>query len=213
MPRHWESIEGAQYLKGIDNATYYIMTDDPRAPYADYSGCGNTVRAANRAVRHLIRESLRYWVTEMHVDGFRFDLAAVAARGPDGSVGVDDPPLFGDLTIPELAGVRLIAEPWDAGGLYQLGSNFPGLRMRQWNGRFRDDVRRFVRGDAGMVGTLMARLYGRRVGRTPRRAWCPRPSGAPAGREPGMARVADRRPGRPAIHAFDVGWPRTVPAL
>jgi glycosidase len=75
MPRHWESIEGAQYLKGIDNATYYIMTDDPRAPYADYFGCGNTVRAANRAVRHLIRESLRYWVTEMHVDGFRFDLA------------------------------------------------------------------------------------------------------------------------------------------
>lgn len=147
-------------FKGIDSATYYIMTGDPRAPYADYSGCGNTLRAANRAVRHLIRESLRFWVTEMHVDGFRFDLAAVASRGPDGSVATDDPPLFGDLTIPELARVRLIAEPWDAGGLYQLGSKFPGLRMRQWNGRFRDDVRRFVRGDPGMVGTLMARLYG-----------------------------------------------------
>ena len=146
-------------FKGIDSATYYIMTGDPRAPYADYSGCGNTLRTANRAVRHLIRESLRFWVTEMHVDGFRFDLAAVATRGPDGSVA-DDPPLFGDLTIPELARVRLIAEPWDAGGLYQLGSKFPGLRMRQWNGRFRDDVRRFVRGDPGMVGTLMSRLYG-----------------------------------------------------
>jgi glycogen operon protein len=147
-------------LKGIDSATYYIMTGDPRAPFADYSGCGNTLRTANRAVRYLIRESLRYWVTEMHVDGFRFDLAAVASRGPDGSGATADPPLFGDLTIPDLAGARLIAEPWDAAGLYQLGSKFPGLRMRQWNGRFRDDVRRFVRGDAGMVGTLMARLYG-----------------------------------------------------
>jgi glycogen operon protein len=147
-------------FKGIDSATYYIMSGDPRAPFADYSGCGNTLRTANRAVRHLIRESLRYWVTEMHVDGFRFDLAAVASRGPDGARATADPPLFGDLTIPELAGTRLIAEPWDAGGLYQLGSKFPGLRMRQWNGRFRDDVRRFVRGDAGMVGPLMSRLYG-----------------------------------------------------
>jgi isoamylase len=102
------------------------MTDDPRAPYADYSGCGNTVRAANRAVRHLIRESLRYWVTEMHVDGFRFDLAAVAARGPDGSVGVDDPPLFGDLTIPELAGVRLIAQPWDPVDSISWAASSPG---------------------------------------------------------------------------------------
>jgi glycogen operon protein len=147
-------------FKGIDAETYYLMTGDPRAPFANYSGCGNTLRAASRAVRHLIRESLRYWVTEMHVDGFRFDLAAVASRGPDGSVDAEDPPLFGDLTIPELAGVRLIAEPWDAGGLYQLGSRFPGLRMRQWNGRFRDDVRRFARGDASMVGALMSRLYG-----------------------------------------------------
>ncbi len=147
-------------FKGIDAETYYLMTGDPRAPFANYSGCGNTLRAASRAVRHLIRESLRYWVTEMHVDGFRFDLAAVATRGPDGSLDAEDPPLFGDLTIPELANVRLIAEPWDAGGLYQLGSKFPGLRMRQWNGRFRDDVRRFVRGDSGMVGAVMSRLYG-----------------------------------------------------
>jgi glycogen operon protein len=102
-------------FKGIDAETYYLMTGDPRAPFADYSGCGNTLRAASRAVRHLIRESLRYWVREMHVDGFRFDLAAVASRGPDGSVDTEDPPLFGDLTIPELAGVRFIAEPWDAG--------------------------------------------------------------------------------------------------
>jgi len=148
-------------LKGIDNSTYYIMTDDPGAPYANYSGCGNTLRTGNRAVRHLIRDSLRYWVREMHVDGFRFDLAAVASRNSDGSVATGDPPLFGDLTgEPDLAHARVIAEPWDASGLYQLGSKFPGIRMRQWNGRFRDEVRRFLRGDAGMVGALMSRLYG-----------------------------------------------------
>jgi glycogen operon protein len=97
----------------------------------------------------------------MHVDGFRFDLAAVASRNIDGSVATGDPPLFGDLSgEPYLASTRVIAEPWDASGLYQLGSKFPGIRMRQWNGRFRDDVRRFLRGDAGMVGALMSRLYG-----------------------------------------------------
>jgi isoamylase len=148
-------------LKGIDNSTYYVMTDDARAPYANYSGCGNTLRTGNRAVRHLIRDSLRYWVREMRVDGFRFDLAAVASRNSDGSVATGDPPIFGDLSgEPDLAHARVIAEPWDASGLYQLGSKFPGIRMRQWNGRFRDDVRRFVRGDAGMVGALMSRLYG-----------------------------------------------------
>jgi glycogen operon protein len=148
-------------LKGIDNSTYYIMTDDPGAPYANFSGCGNTLRTGHRAVRHLVRDSLRYWVQEMHVDGFRFDLAAVASRAADGSVATTDPPIFGDLSgDPDLARARVIAEPWDASGLYQLGSAFPGIRMRQWNGRFRDDVRRFLRGEPDMVGTLMTRLYG-----------------------------------------------------
>jgi glycogen operon protein len=97
----------------------------------------------------------------MRVDGFRFDLASVFARRPDGSLGYEDPPIFGDIAAdPELTGLRLIAEPWDAAGAYQLGRAFPGVAWAQWNGRFRDDLRRFVRGDAGMVPALMRRLYG-----------------------------------------------------
>jgi glycogen operon protein len=97
----------------------------------------------------------------MRVDGFRFDLASVFARRPDGSLDYDDPPIFGDIASdPDLTGLRLIAEPWDAAGAYQLGRAFPGVAWAQWNGRFRDDVRRFVRGDAGMVPLLMRRLYG-----------------------------------------------------
>ena len=147
--------------KGIDNSTYYILTDRGERMYEDFSGTGNTLHCANRYVRKLIVDSLRYWVREMHVDGFRFDLASVFARSADGSLNTDDPPIFGDiLSDPDLAGVRLIAEPWDAAGVYQLGRGFPGARWLQWNGRFRDDVRRFVRGDGSMVGSLMQRLYG-----------------------------------------------------
>ena len=147
-------------FKGIDNSTYYLMTDNPRDPYANYSGTGNTLHCTNRYVRKMILDSLRYWAKEMHVDGFRFDLASVFARGPNGEVNLEDPPIFGDITSdPELADVRLIAEPWDT-GVYQLGRAFPGTRWFQWNARFRDDVRRFVRGDPGLVGALMTRLYG-----------------------------------------------------
>lgn len=103
----------------------------------------------------------RYWARKMRVDGFRFDLASVFARRSDGSLSYEDPPIFGDIASdPDLAGLRLIAEPWDAGGAYQLGQAFPGVTWAQWNGRFRDDVRRFVRGDAGMVPSLMRRVYG-----------------------------------------------------
>ena len=109
----------------------------------------------------MIVDSMRYWVREMHVDGFRFDLASVFSRNADGSINVDDPPIFGDITSdPDFDDVRMIAEPWDAAGAYELGRAFPGVSWLQWNGRFRDDVRRFVRGDAGMVGALMQRLYG-----------------------------------------------------
>ncbi len=109
----------------------------------------------------MILDSLRYWVKEMHVDGFRFDLASAFARNADGSIDWSDPPIFGEIRAdPDLGNVRLIAEPWDAGGAYQLGESFPGTRWFQWNGRFRDDVRRFVRGDAGLVPSLMYRLYG-----------------------------------------------------
>ena len=154
--------DGPTYsYRGIDNVAFYVMSDDPRAMYRDYTGCGNTLACASICTWTLILESLRYWVTEMHVDGFRFDLASVLARGPDGTLETADTSLLAAIrTDPILRHVHLIAEPWDAGWAYQLGTRFPGPGWCQWNGRFRDDVRRFVRGDPGMVGALMLRLYG-----------------------------------------------------
>ena len=148
-------------FKGLDNDTYYIVSGQPDAPYADFSGTGNSLNCGHRYVRRMILDSLRYWARDMRVDGFRFDLASVFARQSDGSLSYGDPPIFGDIASdPDLAGLRLIAEPWDAGGAYQLGRAFPGVSWAQWNGRFRDDLRRFARGDAGMVPALMRRLYG-----------------------------------------------------
>jgi isoamylase len=148
-------------LKGIDNSTYYAISDNPLAPYEDFAGVGNAIHSPNRTVRKMILDSLRHWVTEMHVDGFRFDLASVFSRNSDGSINLTDPMLFADImSDPAFAGLRLIAEPWDAAGIHQLGRGFPELSWLQWNGRFRDDVRRFMRGDAGLVGALMYRLYG-----------------------------------------------------
>jgi isoamylase len=107
----------------------------------------------------MIMDSLRYWVKEMHVDGFRFDLASIFTRRSDGSLG--DAPIFSDIaTDPDLAQVRLIAEPWDAQGSYQLGRSYTGSTWLQWNSGFRDDLRRFIRGAENMVGALMQRLYG-----------------------------------------------------
>jgi isoamylase len=147
--------------KGIDNSTYYLIADRPGEPYENFSGTGNTLNCANRAVRKMIMDSVRHWACEMNVDGFRFDLASIFTRSADGSVDVDDAPLLSDMASdPALAGLRLIAEPWDAAGVYQLGRAFPGITTCQWNGQFRDDVRRFVRGDPGMVPALMRRLYG-----------------------------------------------------
>jgi isoamylase len=145
--------DGPTYsFRGIDNVAYYVMSDNPREMYRDYTGCGNTLACSSICTQTLILDSLRYWVTEMHVDGFRFDLASVLAR---------DTSLLAEIrTDPILRHVLLIAEPWDAGSAYQLGTQFPGALWCQWNGRFRDDVRRFVRGDPGMVGALMLRLYG-----------------------------------------------------
>ncbi len=148
-------------FKGIDNRSYYLFSGDPETPFANFSGTGNTLDCSNRYVRRMILDSLRYWVNEMHVDGFRFDLASAFARNSDGSIDWSDPPIFGEIRAdPDLGNVRLIAEPWDGGGAYQLGESFPGTRWFQWNGRFRDDVRRFIRGDAGMVPSLMYRMYG-----------------------------------------------------
>jgi glycogen operon protein len=109
----------------------------------------------------MILDSLRHWVVDTHVDGFRFDLASVFARQTDGSVSLGDSRIVSAIrSDPILGNVRLIAEPWDAAGLYQLGTEFPGKRWFQWNGRFRDDVRRFIKGDAGFVPSVMRRIYG-----------------------------------------------------
>ncbi len=147
-------VGGPTYsFRGIDNAEYYVMSDDPRSVYRDYTGCGNTLACTSICTWTLILESLRYWVTEMHVDGFRFDLASVLGRGPNGTFENADTSLLTAIrTDPILRHAHLIAEPWDAGWAFQLGTKFPGKGWCQWNGRFRDDVRRFVRGDPGMVG-------------------------------------------------------------
>lgn len=147
--------------KGIDNSTYYISSGQPDRPYANFSGTGNTLHCANAAVRKLIMDSVRHWALDMGVDGFRFDLASVFTRNEDGSINPGDVPLLsGMASDPNLAGLRLIAEPWDAAGAYQLGRAFPGISACQWNGLYRDDLRRFVRGDPGLVPLLMRRLYG-----------------------------------------------------
>ena len=145
--------------KLIDNRTYYIL-DTETGAYRNYSGTGNSIRSANRAVRELILDSMRYWVREMGIDGFRFDLASVLARKSDGEINLDDPPIFGQISgDPELQGIRLIAEPWDVAA-YQLGHCFRGITWWQWNGKFRDAVQRFVRGDPGLAGEMATRLYG-----------------------------------------------------
>ena len=145
-------------FRGFENLTYYHLMPDRRY-YANYTGTGNTLNANHSIVRRLIRECLRYWVVEMHVDGFRFDLASVLARDEDGKVLENPPILWSIESDPVLAGTKIIAEAWDAGGLYQVGS-FVGHRWAEWNGPFRDDVRRFVRGDEGMAGKMAARVAG-----------------------------------------------------
>jgi isoamylase len=145
-------------FRGLDNTTYYILEQD-RSRYANYSGTGNTLNANHPIVRRMILDSLRYWVKEMHVDGFRFDLAAILERGESGQL-MPNPPVLWDIeSDPELAGTKLIAEAWDAAGLYEVGS-FIGDSWKEWNGRFRDDVRRFFRGEEDSVGPFADRLLG-----------------------------------------------------
>ena len=144
--------------KGIDNPTYYIL-DDGGARYADYSGCGNTLNANHPVVRRLIVDSLRYWVTEMHVDGFRFDLASILSRDSAGHP-LPNPPVLWDIeTDPALAGTKLMAEAWDAAGLYQVGS-FVGDAWKEWNGRFRDNARDFFRCAPGSLRRFADSLLG-----------------------------------------------------
>ena len=152
--------DGPTYsYRGIDNKSYYLTRQDT-GEYINDTGCGNTLNCAHPIVRALVLASLQHWATDMHVDGFRFDLASIFARELDGSVNTVDPPLIGEIALlGYLHDVRLVAEAWDIGS-YLLGRSFPGLTWRQWNGKFRDDLRSFVKGDPGMVGALMQRLYG-----------------------------------------------------
>ncbi len=145
-------------FKGIDNSTYYSMRD---GTYADYAGCGNSINGRNRYVRKMILDSMRFWAQEMRVDGFRFDLASVFARDQHGVIDPNHTAVIGDIASdPMFDGLRMIAEPWDAGGAYALGRAFPGVAWLQWNDRFRDDVRRFLRGDPDTTGALIQRIYG-----------------------------------------------------
>jgi isoamylase len=145
-------------FRGIDNPNYYIL-EGGGARYADYTGCGNTLNANHPVVRRMILDSLRYWVTEMHVDGFRFDLASILARDASGRV-LPNPPVLWDIeSDPALAGTKLIAEAWDAAGLYQVGT-FVGDAWKEWNGRFRDDLRDFFRGEPGSLRRVADRLVG-----------------------------------------------------
>jgi glycogen operon protein len=143
-------------LKGLQNYAYYILKDN-LSKYENYSGCGNSINANFSIVRAMIIECLKYWVTQMHIDGFRFDLASVLCRGERGEL-LDNPPLLWSIeSEPVLAGTKIIAEAWDAIGLYQLGK-FIGSRFAEWNGQFRDDVRKFVKGDDGTVEKMFSRI-------------------------------------------------------
>jgi len=145
-------------FRGLDNPTYYILEED-LSRYANYSGTGNTLNANHPIVRRMIVDSLRYWVDTMHVDGFRFDLASILARDLSGQV-IPNPPVLWDIeSEPALAGTKLIAEAWDAAGLYQVGT-FIGDSWKEWNGRFRDDVRNFFRGEEGSINGFVDRLIG-----------------------------------------------------
>jgi isoamylase len=145
-------------FRGLENETYYILEQNKRF-YSNYTGCGNTLDASNPVARRMIIDSLHHWVTEMHVDGFRFDLASILTRDDSGAPLANPPVLWDIDTSPVLAGTKLIAEAWDAAGLYQVGS-FIGDSWKEWNGRFRDDARSFFRGDEGATARFADRLIG-----------------------------------------------------
>jgi glycogen operon protein len=155
-----EGNENGPYLsfRGIDNKTYYILTPD--GWYYNFSGCGNTLNCNNPIVRSMILDCLRYWASEYHIDGFRFDLASILGRDQNGAP-IENPPLLENLAFdPVLGKCKLIAEAWDAGGLYQVGS-FPSWgRWTEWNGKYRDDVRKFLKGEPGMAWAVAQNMQG-----------------------------------------------------
>jgi glycogen operon protein len=145
-------------FRGLDNRIYYMLDEDKRY-YKNYSGCGNTLNCNHPVVRSFIIDCLHYWVAEMHVDGFRFDLGSILGRDQQGRL-LENPPMIEQIAEdPLLRNTKIIAEAWDAGGAYQVGS-FPGGRWAEWNDRYRDDVRRFWRGDAGAIRNFATRITG-----------------------------------------------------
>ncbi len=150
-------VDGPTFsFRGLENKAYYILGQEKSA-YLDYTGCGNTLNANHSIVRRMIMDCLRSWVTEFHVDGFRFDLASVLSRDENGEPLKNPPVLWEIESDPVLSGTKIIAEAWDAAGLYQVGS-FIGDRWAEWNGKYRDHVRRFIKGDDGMVSKFAAKL-------------------------------------------------------
>ena len=146
-------------LRGIENSIFYMLRENECRHYKDFTGVGNTLNANHPVVREFVTSVLRYWVMHMHVDGFRFDLASVLGRDQHGNILLNAPLLEGIAEDPILHGIKIIAEAWDAGGAYQVGG-FSTKRWTEWNGRFRDDVRRFWVGDGGMMGSFAARICG-----------------------------------------------------
>ena len=146
-------------FRGFDNSVYYQLDPNGKHRYLDFSGCGNTVNCNHPIVEKFIVDCLSFWVNEMHVDGFRFDEGSILTRGMDGCP-LQYPPLIWNIELQEaFSNTKLIAEAWDAAGLYQIGG-FPGYRWGEWNGKYRDMVRRFVKGDPGLVGELATRIAG-----------------------------------------------------
>ncbi len=146
-------------FKGFDNEIYYFLVPNDKQYYMDYSGCGNTLNCNHPIVQKMILECLEFWVDEMHVDGFRFDEGSILSRGQDG-IPMEYPPVIWSIELSEiLADTKIIAEAWDAAGCYQIGY-FPGFRWAEWNGKYRDDIRRFVKGDPGMIGAVASRMSG-----------------------------------------------------
>ncbi len=148
-------------FRGLENRAYYILDPKDRSRYKDFSGCGNTLKTNHSVVRRMIIDALHYWVQVMHVDGFRFDLASIFSRDDVGSVMTSPPIIWEIESDPILAGTKIIAEAWDAGGLYQVGT-FIGHRWAEWNGHYRDDTRRFIHGERNTVATISARIAGSR---------------------------------------------------
>ncbi|MFP3984020.1 MAG: glycogen debranching protein GlgX [Desulfurivibrionaceae bacterium] len=145
-------------FRGIDNTIYYLLGPDKE--YLNFSGCGNTLNCNHPVLRNLILDCLRYWVAEMHVDGFRFDLASVFARDKKGEVLINPPVVEHIAEDPVLTGTKIIAEAWDATGLYQVGGFSSSARWAEWNGKYRDDARAFIRGNPGTVPDLATRIAG-----------------------------------------------------